>query len=359
MKYIVTGAAGHLGVNLVGKLMLKKDAIVKAVLLPGENAVFEGAENVEIVRGDVTDRKFLESVIEKDSTVIHLAGIIDICAGNKDRVYQVNVEGTKNVAEVSLEKGVARFVYTSSVHVIPPRNGVKMTEPISFDPDGIVGDYAKSKTLATKAVFDAIGRGLNGVVVYPSGIIGPEDYRVSEMGELFVEIVNRKIKISLKGGYDFADVRDVADGILAAAEKGKAGEGYILSGESVTVDRIYAAVRQVTREKKHAPKIAMWFVRLFAFPLELFARICGKKPLFTKYSLYTISAPHEFSHEKATKELNYSPRPPEESIRDAIRWFYLNKPELFNEKALVRLKKAFGSSSVRKPVMTKKAYKSQ
>ena len=316
MKYIVTGAAGHLGVNLVGKIMLKKDAIVKAVLLPGESAVFEGAENVEIVRGDVTDRKFLESVIEKDSTV-----------------YKVNVEGTKNVAEVSLEKGVARFVYTSSVHVIPPQNGVKMTEPLSFDPDGIVGDYAKSKTIATKAVFDAIGRGLNGVVVYPSGIIGPEDYRVSEMGELFVEIVNRKIRISLKGGYDFADVRDVADGILAAAEKGKAGEGYILSG--------------------------MWFVRLFAFPMELFARICGKKPLFTKYSLYTISAPHEFSHEKATKELNYSPRPPEESIRDAIRWFYLNKPELFNEKALARLKKAFGPSSVRKPVMTKKAYKSQ
>lgn len=358
MKYIVTGAAGHLGVNLVEKLMLKKDAFVKAVLLPGESAVFEGVENVEIVRGDITDRKFVDSFMEKDSTVFHLAGIIDIGGGNKDRVYEVNVQGTKNVAEAALKKGAARFVFTSSVHAIVPVKGVKMTEPLTFDPDKIVGDYAKSKTLATKAVFDAIKRGLNGVVVYPSGIIGPEDYRLSEMGELFVEIINRKIKVSLKGGYDFVDVRDVADGVIAAAEKGRTGEGYILSGESVTVDRIYDMVRSVTGEKKHAPKIAMWFVRLFAFPTELFARLSGRKPLFTKYSLYTLSAPHEFSHEKATKELNFSPRSPEESVRDAVRWLYLNKPELFNEKALARLDKAF-SSVARKPVRAKKAYKRQ
>lgn len=357
MKYIVTGAAGHVGVNLVEKLRIKKDAQVKAALLPGESVPYEGAENVEIVYGDVTDREFLKRIVEKDSIFIHTAGIIDISAGNKASVYKVNVSGTENAAEVALENKVRRFVYTSSVHVIEPVAGRAMTEPTVFDESRITGDYAKSKTIATAKVFDAISRGLDGVVVYPSGIIGPMDYRVSNTGELFVEIINRKVKASVNGGYNFVDVRDVADGIIAAAEKGRRGEGYILSGGDISIDGIYAAVRSMTGEKKRAPKLAGWFVRLFAYPAELWFRMRGKKPLFTKYSLYTLSSPHNFSCGKAQKELGYSPRRPEEAICDTVKWFYFNKPELFNKKALKRLKRRLEPSGVRfRPALGKKAY---
>lgn len=221
MKYIVTGAAGHVGVNLVEKLRIKKDAQVKAVLLPGESVPYEGAENVEIVYGDVTDRDFLKSIVEKDSIFIHMAGIIDISAGNKSLVYKVNVSGTENAAEVALENKVKRFVYTSSVHVIEPVAGSVMTEPTVFDESRITGDYAKSKTIATAKVFDAISLRTGRSCGLSVGIIGPMVIRFPH-GELFGGDLNRKVKASVKGGYNFVDVRDVADGIIAAAKRGAA-----------------------------------------------------------------------------------------------------------------------------------------
>lgn len=218
MKYIVSGCTGHLGLNLV-KYLLSAGKTVKAIALPGENTEKLSEHGAEVVYGDVTDRDFVFSQVEQGCVFFHLAGVIDITSGNKDKVYLVNVKGTENVADACLAKG-ARLVYTSSVHVIPPaKKGKVMCEPVSFSPDKVVGDYAKSKTIATKYVFEKCREGLDAVVLYPSGIIGPLDDKVSSLGQLVLDIANRKIRTRVTGGYNFVDVRDVACGVAAAAER--------------------------------------------------------------------------------------------------------------------------------------------
>lgn len=352
MKYIVSGCTGHLGLNLIRHL-LSEGKTVKAIALNGENTDRIAKDGVEIVFGDITDREFVFSQVEKDCVFFHLAGIIDITTGNKDKVFDVNVNGTKNVADACLAKG-AKLVYTSSVHVIPPaKKGRVMNEPYRLDPDKVVGDYAKSKTIATKYVFEKCKEGLNATVLYPAGIIGPSDDKISSLGQLVLDIANRKIRTRVTGGYNFVDVRDVAQGVATAAEKGKSGEGYILSGNEVTIDEIFKIVNGYLKRTGFVPMLATGFVKIFSSLAEAYYRVRGLKPLFTKYSLYTITSNHSFSNQKAVIDLAFSARPASESIIDALNWFFFNKPELLEEKTRKELLKAIENDEKRKGLLEK------
>ena len=352
MKYIVSGCTGHLGLNLV-KYLLSAGKTVKAIALPGENTEKLSEHGAEVVYGDVTDRDFVFSQVEQGCVFFHLAGVIDITSGNKDKVYLVNVKGTENVADACLAKG-ARLVYTSSVHVIPPaKKGKVMCEPVSFSPDKVVGDYAKSKTIATKYVFEKCREGLDAVVLYPSGIIGPLDDKVSSLGQLVLDIANRKIRTRVTGGYNFVDVRDVACGVAAAAEKGRSGEGYILSGSEVTIDGIFKIVNGYLKRTGFVPMLATGFVKIFSSIAEAYYRVRGLKPLFTKYSLYTITSNHSFSNQKAVIDLGFNARSADESIIDALNWFFFNKPELLEEKTKKELLAAIEKDEKRKGLAEK------
>lgn len=334
-NFVITGATGHIGNTLVNEICKIDGAKIKLLVLKGEDvSIFKGMP-VVIKYGNILDKEFLQREINQNDVVFHLAGIIDISSDKKDMLYKVNVEGTKNIASVCLEKKVKKFIYTSSVHaIIPLKKGVVLREPNSFDETKIVGDYAKSKTMATKFVFDMAKSGLNAVVVYPAGIIGPNDHKVSEMGSLLLDISNKKLKNRISGGYNFVDVRDVANGLIAAYSLGKKGEGYILSGHMVSVDDLFKIVNKKFHRTRLVPKIAMWFVKMFAKLAELHYKIRKQKPLFTKYSLYTLTSNHNFSNEKAKKELGFNPRSIEDSIFDSIDWFVQNKKELFTSKTL-------------------------
>lgn len=352
MKYIVSGATGHLGLNLI-KLLLAEGKSVKAIVLKGDNTEQLERDGVKLVYGDVTDRDFVFSQVEEGSVFFHLAGIIDITSGNKDRVFEVNVNGTKNVADACLAKG-AKMIYTSSVHVIPPaKKGKAMSEPRLFDADKVVGDYAKSKTMATKYVFEKCNEGLDAVVLFPAGIIGPLDDKISSLGQLVLDIANRKIRTRVTGGYNFVDVRDVAYGVARAAEKGKRGEGYILSGSEVTIDDIFKIVNGYLKRTKFIPLLATGFVKIFSSIAEAYYKVRGMKPLFTKYSLYTITSNHRFSNQKAIIDLDFCARPANESIIDALNWFFFNKPELFEEKTRKDLLAAIENDEKRKGLLKK------
>ena len=343
MRYVITGGTGHIG-NTLTRLLRERepDSLIRLLLLPGEDTtIFRDVKGIGFAYGDVLDRDFLMREIEPDDVVFHLAGIIDISSENKDRLYEVNVQGVKNVADVCLEKGVAKLIYASSVHAIPPLKGnAPMSEPHEFNPEAIVGDYAKSKVIATKYVFDKAEEGLRAVVVYPTGIVGPNDYKISNTGHLILDIVNGDIKARVNGGYNFADVRDVAQGIYLAAKLGRVKEGYILGGHEVTVNGIFAAVDRTLRRRKYVPFLAIGFVKIFAGLAELYYKVRKQKPLFTKYSLYTLTSNHNFCYDKAKTELGYTVRDFEETIGDSVMWFYRNRPDLLRPEAaeLVRLR---------------------
>lgn len=331
-NFIVTGATGHLG-NVVVRLLLKEKYKVKVLVLPNEDLTPIKGLDLEVEYGDVRDKEFLNKNISENCTVIHMAGIIDVSSKKNDLLYDVNVNGTKNIADICLEKK-AKLIYTSSVHTIPvvKNDNSKLKEPTNFNPDIIEGAYAKSKTIATGYIFEKIKQGLQAIVLYPSGIIGPFDYKISDIGQVIIDQINGKLLAYVKGGYNFVDVRDVANGILLAIKNGKIGEGYILSGEMCSVKELLEIINKKIGRKRLPPKIALWFLRIFASVSELYYKVRNKKPTFSAYSLHTLNVNCNFDNTKAKNELGFTITSKEQSIYDSIDWFMQNKPELVKSK---------------------------
>lgn len=334
--YIITGGNGHLGSTIIRQLKKQMDSCtsrireIRGLLLPGEKPPFKEDEHIRWYYGDVTDISSLAPLFSHLGharvIVIHTAGIIDISASQvTERMHSVNVDGTKNMVTASISHHVYRFLYVSSVHAIPERpNNQTMVEVSQFAPDKVVGGYAKTKAEATQFVLDSVSLGLPAIVVHPSGIFGPYDTQGNHIVTLIKDYLAGKLPACVRGGYDFVDVRDVASGCLLAIEKGKVGECYILSNEHWEVKKMLDHVKNITGSKS-IRMIPLWLARIGAPALSFSAKISHRKPLYTRYSLYTLTSNGRFSHDKATKELNYHPRSFKSTLKDTLRWLRLQK----------------------------------
>ena len=320
----VTGATGHIGNVLVRKL-LGKGENVRAVVPPFEDITpLEGLE-VEIVESDVRDTNSLVKAFNGVELVYHLAGIVTILSGNDDFLYQVNVEGTKNVVDACLKNNVKRLVYVSSVHALKePPHGTVIDETCGYDAECTMGSYGRSKTLASLEVLKGIDKGLDAVLVCPSGVIGPYDYKISQMGHLFINFMKGNLKARVDGAYDFVDVRDVAEGLILACENGKRGESYVLSGEQISVQDLFRELEKLTGMKVPSLKVPLWLVKGVSKISPLYYSFTGKEPLFTSYSIDVINSNSKISYVKACNEIGYSARPIKESIKDSVEWIKEN-----------------------------------
>ena len=321
---VITGASGHIGYALLVKLIEKGEKV--RILIRRNEARFD-ALDCEKVFGDVNDAASLLSAFRGADTVYHLAGVIDINNGDDSLVWKVNYEGVKLVCAACREAGVKKLVYASSVDAFKPLpfNAV-MREVSVFEPETLEGTYAKTKATATNFVFEECKKGLPAVVVYPGACIGPYDYKVSNVGEMVRMCLHGSIPASLNfGAYNFVDVRDVADGMIAAAEKGKVGEGYILCGEQISADEFVATCLRTCGKQAPKLKIGKGIATISAPVMEVYYKISKTTPLFTRYSIRKISSNCNFSIEKAKKELGYSPMSVAQSIRDMVAWIRENE----------------------------------
>jgi dihydroflavonol-4-reductase len=324
MNIVVTGATGHIGNVLVRELLAKGEK-VRALVPPFENDLPIRGLNVEIMSGDVCDAVSLNSAFQGADAVYHLAGIIAIIPGKDELLRRVNVEGTRNVVDACLAAGVGRLVYTSSIHAIQePPQGIVINETFPVDPDNVIGPYARSKAQATLEVRKGMERGLNSVIVHPTGVIGPFDFKISEMGQLVLDFIRGKLKAYMDGAYDFADVRDVAHGMTLACSKGRAGESYILSGERVSIKRIMEVLEETSGIKAPKFKVPGWLAHTAGKLVPIYSRIARSKPLFTDYSVDVLRSNSRVTSEKARVELGYKPRSVQESICDSVAWFLKN-----------------------------------
>jgi len=326
---VVTGATGHIGNVLVRELASQKESI-RTIILPGEDVSPLDGLTVEILVGDIRDKEFLLRAFKGADTVYHLAGFISIVPGNKELLHSINVEGTRNVVEACLQTGVKRLVYTSSIHAIQePPHGTTIDESFPYDPTNVLGDYAKSKAMATIEVLKGIKRGLNAVIVCPTGVIGPYDFKNSEMGKLIRDYMSNKLKMYIDGAYDFVDVRDVARGLVLACDKGECGESYILSGQRISINDLMQVLQKTTGIKAPLYKAPALLVRALGRLFTPFYRLFKTKPLFTAYSIDVLKSNSFVSSEKAARKLGYSKRPVVESIVDSVAWLKTRKQSRF------------------------------
>lgn len=320
--YVVTGAAGHLG-NVVVRELLAKKRRVWQFLLEDEQSVVEGTER--IFSGDVTICSSLiplfEALAREQAVVIHCAGIVSIRSEHSDKLKEVNVGGTRNIVDLCVEFGVSQLIYVSSVHAIPDSvGGAIIREITSFSPDQVVGQYAKTKAEASAYVLAAASRGLAVKVVHPSGIIGPYDYGHGHMTQMVLDYCAHRLIAGMSGGYDFVDVRDVARGIIACADRGRPGECYILSNRYFEIREILNLLSEITGKQKIRSYLPTWFIRRTAPLAELYYRLRHESPLFTSYSIETLTADNHYSHDKAATELGFQTRDMRQTLYDTWQW---------------------------------------
>lgn len=321
--YIVTGANGHLGSTILRRLE-QRNQPVRGLILPTESAADHGC--VRYFHGDVRDRASLEPLFDnpenRELIVIHTAGIIDIASENvTPQMYDVNVNGTRNIADLCLEHHVKRLVHVSSVHAIPEGDNPLqvLTEVDSFSPDLVTGGYAKTKAEASQMILDFCKQGLDAVIVHPSGILGPYDASGNHLVQMVRDYMEGKLPACVEGGYDFVDVRDVADGCLSAAEFGRTGECYILSNRYYSIADVLKMVK-IIEGGRVLPVLPMWLAKAAAPIMGWVSKLRRERPLYTPYSLYTLSSNSRFSHDKATRELHYLPRDLFKTIADTAAW---------------------------------------
>ena len=324
--YLVTGATGFLGGTICRQLIERGDK-VRAFVLPNDKATKFIPKDVEIFEGDLCDINSLEKFFTVkegiETIVLHIASVVTVDPTYNQKVMDINVDGTKNIIDLCLtHKECKKLVYCSSTGAIPELSkGQVIKEVDRFDESKVLGCYSQSKALATQAVLDAVkDRGLNACVVHPSGILGPEDFAIGETTSVVIEIINGEMPMGIAGSFNLCDVRDLAKGTILAIDKGRSGECYILANEEVSFKDFSKMLAEESGCKKIKMFLHLGMANMFAKMMEKQAKKKGTKPLMTTFSVYNLARNNTFDSSKARKELGYTTRSYEETIRDQVAW---------------------------------------
>ncbi len=318
MLAVVTGAYGFVGANLVRALLHRGDDVRVADKIQAESLAGLDVEHVFI---DVLEPESLEKAFAGADTVFHLAAIISITGDPTGIVHRVNVEGPRNASRAAMACGVSRFIHCSSVHAFDiQRCGPELTEAAPRAIGAHVPLYDRSKNEGENEVRAAIADGLDAVIVNPTAIIGPHDFGPSRMGELLLQFRDRKIPVNIGGAFDFVDVRDLVEGMLAAERLGTTGENYLMSGHRHSLRELADLATRITGVK--GPRLSVP-ASLVSGVARLVLKLTPKDrvPLVTPDSMHALQYSPSVCHYKAAKELGFVSRPLQETIRDTYEWF--------------------------------------
>jgi len=321
MKIAVTGASGHVGANLCRSLIAEGHQ-VKA-LVHKYSSSLKGLD-LEIIKGNIDDRESLRKLCKDTEVVFHLAALISI-DGQKEKLFEVNYEGTKNLIDIIRENGVKKMIHFSSIHALEHRPfHDHMDETRALITDGPMW-YEITKAKAEKMVLDATATGLNAVIINPTAIVGPFDFKPSLVGTVLIRLYNNSLPALVPGGYNWVDVRDVVQGAIAAMDKGRNGERYILGGKWVSVKDLAMMVEKVTGKRVIKLTIPTLVAQIGVPFIKAYAKIARQEPLYTFDSLRTLREVNtKISCHKAETELGYHSRDLELTIRDTMDWFKSN-----------------------------------
>ena len=318
-KAFVTGGAGHLGANLVRQL-LESGWNVRC-LIHKDSRALEGL-TIEKVSGDLSNASLLSNQMEGCDAVFHLAAYVAVEDVDLAQMKKINVEGTQNMWDAALNSKISRFIHFSSIHAFeqhPIKLPLNEERPLAFGSNAI--PYDQSKALAQKTVYEACKRGLNASILHPTGVLGPYDYKPSRMGQLLMDIMNRKMLLTIKAGYNWVDARDVAKSAVNCVNHGKTGQNYILSGKWASFPQIAKIISSKLKIRTTYATFPLW-TAYAGIPFSwIKSKITGKRSSLSRGGLHALAVQSKvISNELAQKTLGHDPRALEKTINDTIDW---------------------------------------
>jgi len=319
---LVTGASGFVG-SAVAKCLLQAGHAVRALVRPTSSRMNLADPRLEIVAGDISDADSVARAIMGVRYLFHVAADYRLWARNPQDIVRTNVEGTRTVMSAAQRAGVERIVYTSSVATLASRpDGAPSDETLQLAAENAVGAYKYSKVIAERLVEAMVAeQKLPAVIVNPSTPIGPGDVRPTPTGRIIIEAATGRMPVYVDTGLNLVHVDDVAAGHVAALQKGRIGERYILGGQDVLLgDMLREIARRVGR-----PPPRLRLPRQLIFPIaygaEAIAHFTGREPFVTTTGLRLAKDHMFFTSAKAERELGYTARPYGEAVAEAIAWF--------------------------------------
>lgn len=326
---LVTGASGLVGASLV-RTLLAQSRDVRALVHTDLRAL--ASLEVETVQADVRDREALERAMRGVEVVYHLAGSISLAMDSEREMEAINVLGTRNVVDACLHSGVRRLVHFSSIHSLrqePLDQPVDENRPLvdtDCSPAALahIPPYDRSKAQGERVVQAGITRGLDAVILQPTAMLGPYDFKPSYLGQALIQLAGGRIPALVRGGFDWVDVRDVVAGALRAEQAAPSGARYLLSGHWHTVREVAELGASVTGRAAPRFTVPLGLADAFAPLMLLLARFNGSHPIYTRVTLRALRSNQQVSHARAAQELGYIARPLAETVRDTLTWFQEN-----------------------------------
>jgi dihydroflavonol-4-reductase len=329
----VTGASGHVGGVLV-RTLIERGHRVRA-LVRGDARSLKGLD-VERIPGDVRDPVSLVEAFRGADVVVHAAAHVSVLRTDVRHTVAVNVGGTAAVLAACRRAGVLRLVHFSSIHAYaqhpydrpvdenrPLCDELPVGGPASHGP----APYDLSKAAGERLVRDAAAAGMKTVILNPTAIIGPLDYKRSMVGRVLLALARGRLPALIDGGFDWVDVRDVAASAATAAEQLAADHGaasagarrYLLPGRWASMAEVAAMVAETTGVPAPRWTAPGWLARVSAPFATAAALAFGRQPLFTSVSLDAIDSNHHIDGSRAA-DLGHRPRPLADTVRDTVRW---------------------------------------
>ena len=318
---LVTGSSGHVGSNFIRQLS-KQGFTIRCIDFDGDYRAYEGFE-VEVIKGDITNKESLEPVFKNVDIVFHTAALINLDRRYKKQIRLVNVDGTKNVCEAALQAGVKKLIYFSSVDAFyrfPVEEPLLESRKLIDDPNAV--PYDLSKADGQKIVLKFCEKDLDASIIHPTSIVGPNDFKPGLPMQEMVNLANGKRKLVPNWGYNFVDVRDLCITAISAVKLGRTGQNYIVGGEY----HLYSYIAELMKQQLGRTVLLATipdFVSYLGLPYEYIkSLLTGKPRVLTIDTLHTGKTGNKVVPSTlAREELGHNPRPLEETIYDMVSFF--------------------------------------
>ncbi len=329
MKIALTGAGGHIGNNICRALLLHGHQISALVRNQDDEALEKLP--IKIIRGNLMNNEALDSMLHNVDLLIHMAAIVSINPADRKKILYTNIEGPETVVNACLRNSVKRIIHFSSIHAHQasgPMTGINETTAYVSSSKSAY-DYSKARGEAI--MLHARSKGLDTTIINPTGVLGPHDYKPSLTGQLLMKIMQGKMRFLVDSGFDWVDVRDVANATVKIVEQNIKNEKMLLSGHWKSLNELGRAVSKVLG-RKYKSIVMPLNVAYIGLPfIQLASYLKHKAPLYTGQSLKAVKEGSRFvSHQRANKLIAYEPRAFEETIHDTVIWLtekYLSKDE--------------------------------